>query len=55
MCCVNAAVLDCELMLLRPGPLACRYVPPPMRPGAAGWAIDWGKAWVGYGAPRTGL
>lgn len=30
------------------------YVPPPMRPKAAGWTPEWGKAWLGYGAPRYG-
>lgn len=30
------------------------YVAPPMRPAAAGWTPEWGKAWIGYGAPRYG-
>lgn len=28
------------------------YVSPPMRKGAQGWFLEWGKAWEFFGAPR---
>ena len=31
------------------------YVPPPLRRGALGWHLEWGKGWQGWGAPRYGL
>lgn len=31
------------------------YVPPPLRPGAEGWYLEWGKTWQGWGAPRYGF
>lgn len=31
------------------------YVPPPLRPKAEGWNLEYGKAWQFWGAPRYGL
>jgi hypothetical protein len=28
------------------------YIAPPLRKGAEGWYMEWGKAWQGWGAPR---
>lgn len=28
------------------------YLPPPLRKGAEGWYLEWGKAWQGWGAPK---
>ena len=31
------------------------FVPPPLRAGAEGWYLEWGKTWQGWGAPRYGF
>lgn len=31
------------------------FVPLPLRPGAEGWYLEWGKAWQGWGVARYGL
>lgn len=31
------------------------YVQPPLRQGAEGWYLEYGKCWQGWGVPRYGL
>ena len=31
------------------------YTPPPLRQGAEGWHLQWGRCWQGWGAPAYGI